>query len=103
MATPELIACKRDQSKRGTVAVARSAQGGADFAGEERIAAVAARNGDPLRLGECADSETARGREPVLIAGACERLEEGEAVARGALAEAVVLLVAVRARTPGTR
>ena len=103
MATPELIACKRDQSKRGTVAVARSAQGGADFAGEERIAAVAARSGDPLRLGECVDSETARGREPVLIAGACERLEEGEAVARGALAEAVVLLVAVRARTPGTR
>ena len=38
--------------------------------------------------------------EPVLIAGACERLEEREAVTRGTVAEAVALLVPVGTRTP---
>ena len=75
-------------------------EGSADVSVEERVATVAVRSGDPLCLGECVDGDAARPLEPVLIAGACERLEEGEAVARGAVAEAVALLVVVRARTP---
>ena len=46
------------------------------------------------------DGEAARAVEPPLVAGARERLEEREAITRGTVAEAVALLVAVRARTP---
>ena len=38
--------------------------------------------------------------EPALVAGARERLEKGEAIAGGAVAESVALLVPVSARTP---
>jgi hypothetical protein len=44
--------------------------------------------------------ELPRAPEPALVARACERLEEREAVARGAVAEAVALLVAVGAGSP---
>ena len=73
---------------------------GADVSVEERVAAAAVRGGDPLRLGECVDGELAGPLEPAFVAGACERLEEREAVTRSAVAEAVALLVPVRARTP---
>src|SRR6476646_2545169 len=75
-------------------------QGGADVSVEERVAPAAVRSGDPLRLGEGVDGEAARPLEPALVAGARERLEEREAVSRGAVAEAVALLVPVGARTP---
>jgi hypothetical protein len=44
--------------------------------------------------------ELPRAPEPALVARACERLEEREAVARGAVAEVVALLVAVAAGSP---
>jgi putative ABC transport system ATP-binding protein len=75
-------------------------QRGADVSVEERVAATAVRGSDPLRLREGVDGEAARPLEPALVAGARERLEEREAVTRGAVAEAVALLVAVGARTP---
>jgi len=46
------------------------------------------------------DGEAAGALEPVLVVGTCERLQEGEAVARGSVAEAVAFLVAVGARPP---
>src|ERR687895_2488767 len=46
------------------------------------------------------DGEPPRAPEPALVARACECLEEREAVARGAVADAVALLVAVRAGPP---
>src|ERR687895_1457321 len=46
------------------------------------------------------DGEPPRAPEPALVARACERLEEREAVARGAVAEAMALLVAVGAGSP---
>src|SRR5436190_20092632 len=46
------------------------------------------------------DGEAACTLEPALVACARERLQEREAVARGAVAEAVALLVAVGARLP---
>src|SRR5919204_6040870 len=46
------------------------------------------------------DGEAARAVEPALVAGARERLEERESVARGAVADSVALLVAVRAGLP---
>src|SRR5205814_227790 len=73
---------------------------GADVSVEERVAAAAVRGGDPLRLGEGVDGEAARPLDPALVAGARERLQEREAVARGAVAEAVALLVAVGAGLP---
>jgi hypothetical protein len=56
--------------------------------------------GDPLRLGEGVDGEAACTLEPAFVAGTCERLEEGDAVPRGAVAESVALLVAVGAGLP---
>ena len=44
--------------------------------------------------------EAPRTLEPALVAGARERLQEREAVTRGAVAEAVALLVAVGAGPP---
>ena len=75
-------------------------QCGADVSVEERVAAAAVRGDDSLRLGEGVDGEAARPLEPALVAGACECLEEREAVTRGAVAESVALLVSVGARTP---
>src|SRR5438105_15826770 len=72
----------------------------ADITGEEGVATAAVRLGDPLGLGERVDAEAARALEPALVAGALERLQEREAVAGGAVAEAVAFLVAVGARPP---
>src|SRR6059058_2686445 len=46
------------------------------------------------------DGEAAFALEPALVAGAGERLEQREAVPRGAVAEAVALFVAVGAGAP---
>jgi hypothetical protein len=46
------------------------------------------------------DREPSRALEPEVVAGARERLEEGEAVAGSAVANAMTLLVAVRAGLP---
>jgi hypothetical protein len=46
------------------------------------------------------DSEAPGSIEPHLVAGAGERLEQREAVASGAVAEAVTLLVAMGSRVP---
>jgi hypothetical protein len=69
-------------------------------AAEERVAAPAIRHRDPLRLGERVDGEASGAFEPELVAGARERLQEREAVARGAVADTVALLVLVGARAP---
>src|SRR6476659_6744647 len=89
-----------DWNARIGVEAGRSEEAGADVSVEERVAAAAVRGGDPLRLGEGVDGEAARPLEPALVAGARERLEEREAVARGAVTEAVALLVPVGTRTP---
>jgi hypothetical protein len=72
----------------------------ADVAGEERVAAAALRGRYPFRLGERVDGETARAFEPELVAGARERVQERETVARRAVAESVAFLVLVGARAP---
>ena len=46
------------------------------------------------------DGEAAGAFEPALVAGAGERLQEGEAVARCAVAEPVALLILVGACAP---
>src|SRR6478672_2433006 len=89
-----------DWETRIAVEAGGGEEGGADVSVEERVAAAAVRGGGPRRLGEGVDGEAARPLEPALVAGARERLEEREAVSRGAVAEAVALLVAVGARTP---
>src|SRR5262249_32971500 len=65
-----------------------------------RVAAPAIRGRDPFRLCERVDGEAARAFEPALVAGAGERLQEREAVARRAMAEAVAFLVPVGAGAP---
>src|SRR5881296_370975 len=77
-----------------------SEQGRTDIAGPERVTAAAVRSAEPLGLAERVDGEPPRAPEPALVARACERLEEREAVARGAVAEAVALLVAMGAGSP---
>src|SRR4051812_502116 len=72
----------------------------ADVAREEGVPAAAVRGREPLRLVERVQGEAPRAVGPALVAGARERLEEREAVARGAVAETVALLVAVRAGLP---
>jgi hypothetical protein len=67
---------------------------------EERVAAPPVRSAAPLRLGKRVDREAAGAFEPALVAGACERFEEREAVARRAVAETVAFPVAVGARLP---
>src|SRR5262245_62092633 len=66
---------------------------GADIAGEERVAAAAIRGRDPLCLCECVDGEASGVFEPALVAGAGERLQQREAVARRPVAETVAFLV----------
>src|SRR5579884_3755595 len=73
---------------------------GADVAGEERVAAATSRGCDALGLRERVESEAAGTLEPALVAGPRERLEEREAVAGGAVAETVALLVTVGACPP---
>src|SRR5215218_3765197 len=82
------------------IEASRSEQSGTDIAGPERVTAAAVRSAEPLGLAERVDGEAPRAPEPALVARACERLEEREAVARGAVADAVSLLVAVGAGPP---
>ena len=89
-----------DREARVAVEAGSGEERSADVAGEERVAAAAVRSGDPRRLGEGVDGEAARPLEPALVAGARERLQEREAVARRAVAETVALLVPVGARAP---
>src|SRR5207247_5674434 len=72
----------------------------ADIAGEQGVAATAVGLGDAIGLDERVDGEAACAVEPALVGGACERLQEPEAVARGAVAKAVALLVPVGACPP---
>src|SRR5207244_9416724 len=64
------------------------------------MTAPAACGRNAVRLSEGVDSEAAGAFKPELVAGACERLEERKAVARGAVAEAVAFLVFVCAGLP---
>src|SRR5438034_2230852 len=73
---------------------------GADVSVEERVAAAAVRGGDPFRLCERVEGEASGAFEPALVAGAGERLQKREAVARGAVAEPVALLILVGACAP---
>src|SRR5439155_12752741 len=87
------VACVRVEAAGGE-------QRGADVAGEERVAAVPVRGREALGLDQRVNGEAAGAIEPALVAGAGERLQEREAVARGAVANAVSLLVPVSAGTP---
>ena len=89
-----------DRIARVEVEASRSEKRGTDIAGPERVTAAAVHSAEPLGLAERVDGEPPRAPEPALVARACERLEEREAVARGAVAEAVALLVAVGAGPP---
>ena len=82
-----------DREARVAVEAGGGEERSADVAGEERVAAAAVRGRDPLRLGERVDGEAPGTFEPELVAGARECLEEREAVARAAVAEAVAFLV----------
>src|SRR5881227_3532455 len=82
------------------VEASRSEQSGAHVARPERVTATAVRRAEACDLAERVDGEAARALEPALVAGARERLEEREPVARGAVTDAVALLVAVGAGPP---
>src|SRR5436309_7097723 len=70
------------------------------MAGPERVAAAAVCDAKAFGLEERMDGEPPRALEPALVAGARERFQERETVAGRAMAEAVTLLVAVRAGSP---
>ncbi len=82
------------------VEASRSEQRGADIAGPERVTAAAVCRAKSFGLAERMDREPPRSLEPAVVAGARERLEEGETVARSAVADAMTLLVAMRAGLP---
>ena len=89
-----------DRVARVEVEASRSEEGGTDIAGPERVTAAAVRSAEPLGLAERVDGEPPRALEPALVAGALEGLQERVAVARGAVADAGALLVAVRPGLP---
>jgi len=89
-----------DRIARVLVETSRGEEGGADVARPERVTAAAVRSVQPLGLAERMDGEAAGALEPKLVARARERLEKCEPIARGAVADAVTLLVAVGARPP---
>src|SRR5687768_16476207 len=64
------------------------------------MTAAAIRSAEAFRLAERVDGEAASPLEPALVARARERLEQRKPVARGAVTDAVALLVAVGARPP---
>ena len=80
------------------VEASRSEEGGAEVACPERVTATAVRSAEALDLAERVDGGAARALEPAFVAGARERLQEREAVARRSVAESVALLVPVGAR-----
>src|SRR5215210_3815530 len=85
---------------RVEVEASRGEEGGAEVACPERVTATTVRSVEALDLAERVDGEAAGALEPALVAGARERLQEREPVARGAVADAVALLVAVGAGPP---
>src|SRR5690349_2327552 len=90
----------QDGKARVGLQAGRGKERGADVAGEERVAAAATCGRDPVGLPERVHGDAARAFEPALVAGAREGLQEPEAVPRGAVAEAVALLVSVCAGLP---
>src|SRR5436190_717513 len=82
------------------VEATRGEESSADVARPERVPATAVRRAKALDLAERVDREAARTLEPELVGGERKGLQEREAVPRGAVADAVALLVAVRARSP---
>src|SRR5436190_9366081 len=82
------------------VEAGRSEERGPHVARPERVAAAAVHSSEPLGLVERVDGKPARAVEPALVAGAREGLEESEPVSRGAVADAVALLVAVGSGLP---
>src|SRR5207248_9875061 len=89
-----------DRIARVDVEASRSEQRGAHVARPKRVTATAVRRAEACDLTERVDGEAARALEPALVAGARERLEEREPVARRAMTDAVALLVAVGAGLP---
>src|SRR5918992_920477 len=89
-----------DRVARVDVEASRGEEGSADITGPERVTAATVHSAEALDLAERVDGETSRSLEPALVAGARERLEEREPVARGAVADAVALLVTVGAGAP---
>jgi hypothetical protein len=89
-----------DRVARVSVEAGRGEESGTDIAGPERVTATAVYPAEAFGLVERMNCEPARALEPARVACASECLEEGEAVAGSAVAEAVALLVAVRAGLP---